>query len=42
MLDPDKIQIRQIQILYFKSVGFGLVTRSQLVQFVSVKNATFV
>jgi len=34
-------KIHRIQILYFKSVGFGFVTQSQLVQFNQVKNAKF-
>jgi len=33
VLEPDKIQIHRIWILYFKWVRFGLLTRSQLVQF---------
>jgi len=41
VMEPAKIRIRQIQILHFKSIGFGFVTQSQLVQFSQVKNAKF-
>jgi len=33
VMEPAKIRIRRIRILYFKSVRFGLVTQPQLVQF---------
>jgi len=40
-MEPAKIWIRQIRILYFKSVGFRFVMQSQLVKFSQVKNAKF-
>jgi len=39
--EQAKIWIRQTWILYFKSVGFRFVTKSQLVQFSQAKNAKF-
>jgi len=40
-MEPAKIHICPIRILYFKSVRFGFVTQSQLAQFSQVKNAKF-
>jgi len=37
VMEPAKIRMRQIRILYFKSVGFTFVTQTQLVQFCQVK-----
>jgi len=40
-MEPANIRIRRIWILYFKSVGFGFLAQSQLVQFSQVKKAKF-
>jgi len=41
VMELDKIRMHWIRILYFKSIGFGFVTQSQLVQFSQVKNTKF-
>jgi len=38
-MEPAKIGIHRIRILYFKSVGLGFATQSQLIQFSQVKDA---
>jgi len=40
-MEPTKIWIRRIRILYIKYIGFRFATQSQLVQFSQVINAKF-